>query len=82
MNNEFLPVQVYESDERIFGRPFGVGRPFGFGRPWGGGFGRPWGFGLNPFLGGFVGGLLGSALLPPFYGYGFPGYGFGYPYYW
>jgi hypothetical protein len=45
------------------------------------------GFGL-PFLGGLVGGLLGSALFyprpfygyppppPPYYGYGYPGYGY------
>ncbi|WP_077212632.1 hypothetical protein [Bacillus dakarensis] len=81
MYHEFAPVQTYESEQRIFGRrPFGFGRPFG--RPFG--FRRPWGFGFgfNPFLGGVVGGLLGSALLAPYYGYGYPYYGYGYPYYW
>lgn len=70
--------QLRNSDERIFGRPFGG---FGFHRPFGG-----FGFGY-PFLGGLAGGLLGSALLSPygFGGYGFPygygyGYGYGFPY--
>jgi hypothetical protein len=62
------------ADERI--RPFG----FGFGRPWFGyGFGRPFGFwGPGPFIGGLVGGLVGSALLAPYYWY--PPYP--YPYYY
>lgn len=94
MYNQYQPIQHYGNDERIirrpgfgFGRPgFGFGRPgFGFGRPgFGFGFGRPWGWGFAPFLGGLAGGLLASALVPPFYGYGFgyPGFGYGYPYYW
>lgn len=70
-----------------FGRPgFGfVGRPsFGYGRPfgYGYGYGRPFGYGAGPFLGGVAGGLLGSALLQPYGGYGYYGspYGYGYGY--
>ncbi|MBS2772266.1 MULTISPECIES: hypothetical protein [Anoxybacillaceae] len=60
-------------DTRIWGRPWGWGvRPWGFFGP------RPF-FGGGPFFGGFLGGLLGSALVPPFYG-GYPY--FGYPYYY
>lgn len=63
---------------------FRYGRAFhsGFGRPFYGGFGRPCGYG-GPFLGGGVGGLVGSTLVghpyyyPPYYGY--PPYY--YPYY-
>lgn len=50
-------------------RIWGFGRPF-FGSPFFGGFGRP-------FFGGFLGGLLGSALIPPFYGYPYYGYPYG-----
>lgn len=69
------PVEM----ERWEGRrpPYYGGRP----RP-------PFGFG-SPFLGGFVGGLLGSALFPPYFGYGYgypfygnPYYGGGFPYYY
>lgn len=72
----FGPVQTHRSEERVFGR-----RPFGYRRPF---YGRPFGFGFNPFLGGVVGGLLGSALLAPYYGYGYgyPYYGYGYPFYY
>lgn len=49
-------------------------RPFGFGH----GFGRPgrffWG---GPFVGGLLGGLVGSAIFNPY----IYGGGFGYPYY-
>jgi hypothetical protein len=54
-------------------------------RPYYGGR-RPFFFG-GPFLGGVVGGLLGSALLYPRpyypypYGYPYQPYGYGYPYY-
>lgn len=53
-------------------RPFGLGGPFGFGRPYGFGFG-------GPLLGGVLGRVLGSKLIPPF-GYGYLFYG-GYPLY-
>ncbi|MFS0674546.1 hypothetical protein [Ornithinibacillus sp. 179-J 7C1 HS] len=76
-----VPVQQY--DERIFGRPRPFGRPFYYGRPFG--FGRPFGYGFGaPFVGGVLGGLLGSALYAPYgYGYGYPFYGYGpfFPYY-
>ncbi len=58
-------------------------RPFYGGR-------RPFGFGFGgPFVGGVLGGLVGSTLLyPGGYGYGYGGfppygnnYGYGYPYY-
>lgn len=57
---ETVQQMQVDPDERIFGRPFY--RPFyGYPRP----FYRPF-FG-GPFLGGVVGGLLGSALLHPYY---------------
>jgi hypothetical protein len=50
-------------------------------RPYGFGFGRPgrfiWG---APFVGGLVGGLVGSALFNPYFYGGYGGYG-GYPFY-
>lgn len=50
-----------------FRRPYPGGRFF-----WGG-----------PFVGGLLGGLVGSAIFrprPPFYGYPYGGYGYGYGY--
>ncbi|MCU9612781.1 hypothetical protein OEV98_04365 [Caldibacillus lycopersici] len=47
---------------------------------------RPFFFGPGPFVGGVLGGLLGSALIgprpfyPPFYPYG--GFGYGGPFFW
>jgi hypothetical protein len=62
-------------EDRIF-PGFGFGRPgFGFGRP-GFGFGFGW-----PFFGGLLGGLVGSTIFSPFYGYPFGPYSYGpYPY--
>ncbi len=52
-------------------------------------FGRRPFFGPWPFLGGLLGGVLGSALLyprpfypGPFTPFGYPSYYSGYPYYW
>ena len=89
-NQDFVP---YHSDEQVqYSYPVytdeyrrrpgsgfgGIGRPgYGYGRP---GFG----YGGAPFLGGVVGGLIGSSLLyPPYYNrprpYPYPYYP--YPYY-
>nr|WP_093212390.1 hypothetical protein [Sediminibacillus albus] len=55
-------------------RPFfGYPRPFYRPRPYYGGFG-------NPFIGGVLGGLVGSTLFYPPYGYGYPPYYGGYYY--
>ncbi|MGD6817338.1 spore coat protein [Metabacillus sp. 113a] len=55
-------------------RPYG----FGLGRQFGFGFGGPFGFGLAPFGFGFplglAGGLAASALISPYYGFGYPYY--------
>ncbi|MEN2768145.1 spore coat protein [Ornithinibacillus xuwenensis] len=77
MNNEVIYDHFHtERQSRLFGRPYGYG--FGRPRPFGYGFGRPYGYGYGfggPFLGGVLGGLLGSAIISPY------GYGYGYPYY-
>ncbi|WP_176466508.1 hypothetical protein [Terribacillus saccharophilus] len=100
-NQDFVP---YHTDEQVqYSYPvytdeyrrrpgYGFG---GFGRP-GFGYGRPgFGYGGGPFLGGVVGGLIGSSLLyPPYYNrprpypyypypypyYNYPYYGYGYGY--
>jgi len=69
-------IQAPIGGERTFGgRPFGYRRPYNR-RPF---YGRPFGYGFSPFLGGVLGGLVGSALLNP-YAYPYPPY-YGYPYY-
>lgn len=59
-------------ERRIWGRPYWYRpRPWGFYRP------RPyWGYG--PFFGGFLGGLVGSAIFNPYLYGGFPYGGFWY----
>lgn len=85
MSEEDMRVVRPRFGPRARPRPntYGPGRPVGYGRPYGYG-GGGYGFG-GPFLGGVVGGLLGSALLTPYgYGYGYGGYpyyGYGNPYY-
>ncbi|MDQ0228957.1 hypothetical protein [Metabacillus malikii] len=70
--NQDMQIPYVENEERFIGRPrpyYGrpfYGRPF-YGRP------RPYYYGA-PFVGGVLGGLLGSTFVNPYF------YG-GYPYY-
>lgn len=71
--NNHVYLPANVNDEHLMRRPVGYERPIGFGAP---------------FVGGLLGGLLGSALIRPYgyYGYGYPpynpyyGYGYGYGY--
>lgn len=71
MDNEASYVQPQYYEQEIDYRPHG----FHYGRP---GFGRYYGIAV-PFIGGVLGGLVASAIFPP-YGYGY-GYPYPYPYY-
>ena len=78
---------VPEAEARPWGWGGGWGGPRlayygGYGRPWGGGgYRRGWGGGgavAAGIAGLAIGGLIGSALATPAYGYGYPAYGYGY----